>query len=229
MKRIAVIVCLLLTHGVATRHAQDFRSVVEVDVTTSSGSRGVMVRPPGSGPFPAILHLHGAGETAAGEIEVLRIFAKAGYVAMDVDYRGSGPNRIDISDIYKSIDYLNESRFVRSGAIALNGFSLGGRMSLRVAASRKVVAVSAIAARTTGGSTPTVLQEVGKLTCPILLQHGTDDSVVPYEDAVLLDKSLKSLGRDVTLLSYPGSGHNNLPWGKVYGEVLSFFRTHLRG
>jgi dipeptidyl aminopeptidase/acylaminoacyl peptidase len=91
------------------------------------------------------------------------------------------------------------------------------------------VAVSAIAARTTSGSTPTVLADAEKLTCPILLQHGMKDPVVPYEDSVLLDKTLKSLRRNVKLLSYPDAGHNDLPWEKVYGEVLSFFQTHLHG
>jgi dipeptidyl aminopeptidase/acylaminoacyl peptidase len=55
------------------------------------------------------------------------------------------------------------------------------------------------------------------------------DPVVPYEESVVLDKKLKGLRRNVTLLSYPDAGHNDLPWEKVYSEVLSFFQTHLHG
>ena len=32
--------------------------------------------------LPAVLHLHGSGDTARDNIEVLRIFARSGYVAM---------------------------------------------------------------------------------------------------------------------------------------------------
>jgi dienelactone hydrolase len=117
---------------------------------------------------------------------------------------------------------------VRRGVIGLNGFSLGGRLALRVAARRTVLAVSAIAARTSSGSTPTVLEQADRLTVPILLQHGTDDSVVPYNDSVLLERKLKSLGRSVEFVSYPGAAHNTLPWDRVYEKVLSFFMSHLR-
>ncbi|MBA2305155.1 MAG: dienelactone hydrolase family protein [Acidobacteria bacterium] len=197
-------------------------------MTTTTGSKGVMVRPIGDGPFPAVLHLHGSGDTAAANVEALRIFARAGYVALDVDYRGVGSGSIDIQDIYKSLEFLNASRHVRQGAIGLNGFSLGGRLALRIATQRRVLAVSAIAARTTSGSTPTVLAQAERLTVPILLQHGTEDSVVPYGDAVVLEKKLRALGRPVELISYPGVDHGNLPWPQVYARVLEFFRTTLR-
>ena len=77
-------------------------------------------------------------------------------------------------------------------------------------------------------SNPTVLDQVGRLTCPILLQHGTEDSVVPYQDSVLLEKKLRELGRPVELISYPGADHGTLPWNQVYRRVLAFFRTQLR-
>ena len=63
---------------------------------------------------------------------------------------------------------------------------------------------------------------------PILLQHGTQDAVVPYADAVALEKKLRSLGRPVELISYPGVGHADLPWRDVYGRVLEFFGTKVR-
>jgi len=187
-----------------------------------------MIRPLAPGPHPAVLHLHGSGDTVANNLDVLRLFARAGYVAIDVQYRQAGPGSIDIQDIYKSLEFLNDSPHVRRGVIGLNGFSLGGRMALRVAARQKVLAVSAIAARTSSGSIPTVLDEAARLTAPILLQHGTDDSVVPYDDAVRLEKTLKGMGRGVEFLSYSGAGHSNLPWQQVYGRVLTFFGAHLR-
>ena len=90
-----------------------------------------------------------------------------------------------------------------------------------------VRAVSAIAARTTGGEPPTLLDDADKLKMPILLQHGTEDPAVPYQDSVLLEQKLKGLKRRVTLVTYKGFDHNGLPWDRVYERALVFFRDAL--
>jgi dipeptidyl aminopeptidase/acylaminoacyl peptidase len=220
--------CLLLSSRAISSFAQPVAALPEAEVTTATGSRGVMIRPVGDGPYPAILHLHGSGDTVANNVGTLRLFARAGYVAMDVEYRKVGDGLIDMQDIYRSLDYLNGLRYVRRGLIGLNGFSLGGRLALRIAAHQSVLAVSAIGARTSSGSNPTVLDEAVRLRAPILLQHGTGDSVVPYNDAVLLEAKLKRLGRSVELISYPGADHSSLPWDQVYDRVLRFFSAYLR-
>jgi dipeptidyl aminopeptidase/acylaminoacyl peptidase len=188
-----------------------------------------MIRPFGPGPYPAVLHLHGSGETVAKSLVILRILARAGYVAMDVEYSttASGGDA-DIQDAYASLELLRASRFVRRNLIGLNGFSRGARTALRVAANQDVRAVSAIAARTSGGAAPTILDEAERLKMPILLQHGVKDPGVPYQDSVLLERKLKSLGRRVKLVSYRGAGHNDLPWDAVYEQVLLFFKDNLR-
>src|SRR5688572_30549567 len=152
---IAPLVLVLLT---ASRETLSFQlpgaGIVQSDVTTSTGSRGLMYRPVGEGPYPAVLHLHGSGDTVANNVD--------------------------------------------------------------------------IAARTSAGSNPTILDSAPRLTLPILLQHGTEDSVVPYNESVLLERRLKSLGRPVEFFSYPGAGHNTLPWDQVYDRVLTFFAAHLQ-
>jgi dipeptidyl aminopeptidase/acylaminoacyl peptidase len=147
---------------------------------------------------------------------------------MDVGYREAGTGNIDVEDIIKSFEYLNSSRSVKRGVIGLNGFSLGARLALRVATRQNVLAVCAIAARTSSGGTPTILEVSARLTAPILLQHGTDDEVVPYNDSVLLEKKLKSEGRSVEFVSYQSAGHTSLPWNQVYEKVLSFFAARLQ-
>ena len=84
--RVIAGVLILLLHP-SSSFAQRAVSLVEAEVTTATGSRGVIVRPSGDGPFPAVLHMHGSGDTVANNVDVLQIFARAGYVAMDVDYR----------------------------------------------------------------------------------------------------------------------------------------------
>ena len=225
MIRTAVIVFVSLAASNVV--AQDGVSLVRGEVMTASGRRGVIVRPAAAGRHPAVLHLHGSGDTVANNVAVLEIFARAGYVAIDVEYRQNGPNSPDLEDAIESLEYLKRQRFVKSDAIGLNGFSRGGRAALRLATRQRVPAVSAIAARTTGAPAPTILDDAERLTMPVLLQHGTEDPV-PQNDLALLEQRLKSLRRRVTLISYKGAGHNDLPWEQVYTRVLEFFEKHLR-
>jgi dipeptidyl aminopeptidase/acylaminoacyl peptidase len=208
--------------------AQLGTGIVQEDVTTATGGRGVIVRPNGAGPFPAVLHLHGTGDTVANNVEILQLFAQAGYVAMDIEYQSKTPGTIDVDAIYASLEHLRNARFVKREMVGLNGFSLGARMALRVAANRPVQAVSLIAARTSSGGNPTALDNAARLTAPMLFQHGTQDPQVPYNDSVLLVDKLRGLSRRVEFVSHQGAGHNDLPWPRVYDNVLAFFRTHLR-
>jgi len=107
--RVIAGVLILLLHA-SSSFAQRGAGIVEAEVTTATGSKGVMVRPSGNGPFPAVLHLHGSGDTVSNNVDVLRLFAEAGYVSMDVEYRELRTGYIDVEDILKSIEYLNASR-----------------------------------------------------------------------------------------------------------------------
>jgi hypothetical protein len=31
----------------------------------------------------------------------------------------------------------------------------------------------------------------------------------------------------VSFVGYPGAGHRDLPWTRVYDRIVAFFRTHL--
>lgn len=201
--------------------------VVQTEITTASGTPGVLMRPFAEGPYPAVLHLHGSGDTLANNLVFLRRFARAGYVALGVEYRQTGAGA-DLEDALAALDYLEQSRYVSRGAVALNGFSRGARLALRIAVQRDVRAVSATAARTTAGPSPTILDEAERLRVPVLLQHGTDDPLVPHEDSVRLAERLRTLGRRVEFFSYPGADHNYLPWNRVYDRVVLFFREHVR-
>ena len=224
VRAVLPIVLVALAYAPAVGRQQ----LIETPVTTPGGGKGMMIRPAEEGPHPGVLYLHGSGDTVADSIGVLRLFARAGYVALDVDYLDLPAGGLDLEVIDKSLEYLNRSPHVRRGSVFLNGFSLGGRLALRLAATQRVLAVSAIAARTSAGGRPTVLELAEKLRVPVLLQHGTDDAVVPYEDSVLLEKRLRELRRKVELIPYPGVGHGNLPWLDIYRKVLTFFRDHAR-
>ena len=80
---------------------------MEAEVTTATGSRGVIVRPSGDGPFPAVLHMHGSGDTVANNVDVLRLFARAGYVAMDVEYRELSLLESKLKSMGRSVEFFS--------------------------------------------------------------------------------------------------------------------------
>jgi acetyl esterase/lipase len=72
---------------------------------------------------------------------------------------------------------------------------------------------------------------VSKDTPPILILHGTHDSLVPYAQSEELVAALKAKGVPVWLQTLPGSGHGGPAFGKpsVIALMANFFDKHLKG
>jgi uncharacterized membrane protein/pimeloyl-ACP methyl ester carboxylesterase len=65
------------------------------------------------------------------------------------------------------------------------------------------------------------------INIPILLQHGTGDTTVPYEWSVELNNNLLKLNKNVQFISYPNDNHNlPLSWNQAISEDANFFRSH---
>ncbi len=50
-------------------------------------------------------------------------------------------------------------------------------------------------------------KQAARASCPILLLHGTDDTVVPIEQSQEMESALKAAGKDVTFITYRGQTH----------------------
>jgi dienelactone hydrolase len=98
---------------------------------------GVMVKPAGSGPFPAVVMLHSCGgikpHLDAGWPEY---FTSLGYAVLAVDTfgsRGYGPcpnplwafSTLFVKDAYGALDYLARQPFIDANRVAVIGFSVG--------------------------------------------------------------------------------------------------------
>ncbi len=50
-------------------------------------------------------------------------------------------------------------------------------------------------------------KQAAKAYCPVLLIHGTDDTVVPIDQSRRMEKALKAAGKDVEFITYKGQDH----------------------
>jgi len=95
---------------------------------------GYLARPPGAGPFSAVVLLHGCGGFHSTMISWADRLARFGYAALAID--SFGPRSMDDhcgggftdqpDDGYAALRYLTAKPFVRASHVAVMGFSMGG-------------------------------------------------------------------------------------------------------
>ncbi len=92
---------------------------------------GYTARPAGSGPFPAVVLLHGCGGYHATMMSWTDRLAASGYVALSVDSFGSRGIAVNCggfaeqpSDAFAALEFLAGKQFVRADAVAVMGFSM---------------------------------------------------------------------------------------------------------
>ncbi|MGA2911426.1 MAG: DUF2079 domain-containing protein [Candidatus Levyibacteriota bacterium] len=72
------------------------------------------------------------------------------------------------------------------------------------------------------------LNYLKNINVPILLQHGTGDTTVPYSWSVELNSDLVKLNKKVQFISYPNDTHNlPLNWSAAISKDASFFKSLL--
>lgn len=153
LRRLRVVPALLLFMSGAA-HAFDKVSLPSRD---SPDLVGWLARPPGPGPFPAVIGLHGcaglytrSGEIGAREADWSRRLVQAGHAVLLVD--SFGPRGIKAlcnvrdraltpagraRDAFAAVDWLSRQDFAMADWISLIGWSNGGSTALRVAGDRK--------------------------------------------------------------------------------------------
>lgn len=132
-----------------------------------------------------------------------------------------------------SVTLLNaflDARLAEEGvgpeALALVGFSQGAMMGLHVAP-RRPVAVAGVVAISGRLLVPEFLAREAVVKPPVLLVHGDQDPVVPFEDMGLAGDALVSAGFETFGHVMQGTGHGIAPDG--LGVTLQFLKARLPG
>ena len=129
-------------------------------------------------------------------------------------------------DLNAFIDQRLTAEGLPLSSLALIGFSQGAMMSLHVAPRRAqpVAAVVAVSGRLLA---PELLQAETKVKPPVLLIHGDQDPVVPFEDLSLAGDALVTAGFETYAHVMKGTGHGIAPDG--LGAALGFLKERLPG
>lgn len=183
---------------------------------------------------PTMLYLHGNDKNIghARDLEYARGMHGLGYNVLMIDYRGYGkstggkPSEHTVyEDAESAWDYLIRQRGIVPGKIFIYGHSLGGAIAINLAIHHADAAgvieessftsMPAIASATGYGFMPTniliherfdSLSKVAKLKIPLLVIHGTWDTVVPSRMGQQLFDAAPS-PKTIVLIS--GGGHEN--------------------
>ena len=206
---------------------------------------GFLVRPEGTPVGSVVLaqEIFGVNQSMRG---LTRAYARAGFVALcpdlfwrlepNIQLTDKGEDLQKAFDLFGKFDVdtgvedLDAARKVLDGAVGIAGYCLGGRLAaLAVAREDFAVGVSYY-----GVALETHLEELGKLTKPLLLHMAEADSFVPPEAQAQI---LERLGARITIERYAGRDH---AFARPEGEnfhaddaaranalTFSFLKTHL--
>jgi carboxymethylenebutenolidase len=226
----------------------------EESVTFPSGSEkamGLLVTPPGKGPFPAVIVIQEWWGLDDWVKDQARALAREGYVALAVDlYRGKVTKSPDeahqlmnglppdraMRDLKAAFAHLQGRADVKKERIGVIGWCMGGRYALSLATEEPGLA--AVVAYY--GAPPTDAAALARIKAPVLGNYGGDDKGPSPDQVKAFEAALKQAGQPVDVKIYEGAPHAfanpNNPW-KGYREAAAkdawarttaFFAKHLK-
>jgi len=231
-----------------------------IDVPAAGHTLVVAVaRPKGSGPFPAVVILHGVEGFRPHYVELARALADADFIgAAAAWFAGSrapagGPGFSDVMACPRcpsievapqaaapTIAALLEAARTLPGArpdrVGLFGQSRGADAALStVSSGTPVQALVLIGAGYAGrpSGAPSLMDTASILASPLLILHGTADTVVPVDAARAYEQAVRGLGKPVEARYFDGAVHQMLfrpeTQARVREAMITFLRARLVG
>jgi dienelactone hydrolase len=199
---------------------------VEFDNSVESPNRvrliGYLARPNGTGPFPAVVVLHGCGGFHASMLSWADRLALLGYVALAVD--SFGPRGIDVrcggfaeqsADSYAALRYLTNQTFVVPARVAVMGFSMGGTSVLADVEKGSIEQLYGHKFRAGIAMYPSCSGTSGIMAVPVLVLAGQADDWTPASECEAMAAGQSDIGiarqpgdrLSLQLIVYPGTHH----------------------
>ncbi|MEM9354909.1 MAG: alpha/beta hydrolase [Pseudomonadota bacterium] len=177
---------------------------------------------------PTLLYFHGNASNLAARAERIYLFQQAGWGLLMMSYRGysgstGAPTEKDnIGDALAAYESLTASG-VKPADIILYGESLGSGVAVQVAASRPVGGIILDAPYTSLADAGAriypylpvklaltehydSLSVIDKVGAPLLIVHGTEDDIIPFD---LGQKLYEAAKEPKTFVGLKGAGHSD--------------------
>ncbi|WP_350285917.1 alpha/beta fold hydrolase [uncultured Croceitalea sp.] len=189
-----------------------------------------------------ILYFHGNAGDLSRWGEIATYFAQLQYDVIIMDYRtyGKSTGKLSEQNLFEDAQmfYDHTLRYYSENEIIVYGRSLGTAIATRLSSQNKPSKLILETpfynlydvAKSRFPFLPLKVllkykfesnEHIKKVTCPITIFHGTDDSIVPYESGKSLFAEITSKKKFITI---DGGEHNNLSdfstYQKAIGEVL---------
>jgi fermentation-respiration switch protein FrsA (DUF1100 family) len=195
---------------------------------------------------PVLLWSHGNGGNVANREDIVLALQARGLSILAYDYRGYGRSEGEPSEAGLRLDARAAhddlvARGVPASRIVCFGESLGGAVSIALAAERPCAAVIVVSTFTRlrdvarahygalaalAGSQFDSAARVGTLGVPVLIAHGDADDIVPFA----LGEELFALAHEPKrFLRVPGKAHNDVfDSPALLDEIVAFARLATR-
>jgi dipeptidyl aminopeptidase/acylaminoacyl peptidase len=142
-----------ITRPVVSEEASPLEPIAPVAHDGYRG-RAFLRKPPGEGPFPAVVLIHGGLTTVPSKrlreyvltSALPSRFLAAGYVVATITYRSRDvdlQSRVSMDDSLAAVEYLQRLPYVNAASMGIYGCSGGGDLALAVAAEKPVAAIVA--------------------------------------------------------------------------------------
>lgn len=222
---------------VSSLHAADGLQLEGERWTYREGDRemtGILVKPEGTGPFPAVLISHGRGGSAGSfGMQKAREMVSWGFICIAPDYTHAGPamggkgkgpavkGAAPAGDLGASaenlrraktcLDLLEKMPEVDPKRLAAYGHSMGGFVTIGLAATEperlKAAAITGSGVSPREGFPAPAVSAVATIRTPFLILHGDADPVVRPDQSAAFAEALKAAGVEHERILYPGEGH----------------------
>jgi dienelactone hydrolase len=178
-----------------------------------------------------VIFYHDQGQTIEGNgQQIIRPLAASGFIVVAVNYRDTGVTGLD--DIRRINRWAAREPEFQSLPLYLVGYGAGGRLALLSCCYDSVPKVRGIVSIAANAEWPfprlSPEEHISDLNCPLLILHGTNDEVVPVDQALKL-KNLcvanKKMASTVIFQGYDHDFNDNFPI--TFDAIRTFCMSHL--
>jgi hypothetical protein len=237
----------LPSRGVLDPRAIGLQGVERVQIRTPDGETLTAWHKPASSGRATILYLHGNGGSLASRPRKLGSYAASPFGLLALSYRGYGDStgspseRGLVTDALAAYAWLEAKGAIRDGGVAVIGESLGSGVAVQLAAAKPVRALMLEAPYTSATDvaaqaypwlpvrlllkdTFRSVDHIGKVKAPLLVQHGTDDAVIPFTQGQALCARANEPKRFVAI---EGGTHDGVIGdAAVWAREIAFLAAH---